>query len=184
MRVISAKVRATAGAFVEDASGEKMCICAALALIAAFHIGAGAAPGLGVGAPLNGKQVLPKDDPWNQDISSEPVDPSSAAIIARIGGHRHLHPDFGTVHNGEPNGIPYVIVSGDTKKQLVSFVDYGNESDRGPYPIPPDAPVEGGAGSDGDRHLLVIDRDNWMLYELWHARLVDIPTVGGELERR
>jgi hypothetical protein len=130
-------------------------------------------PDLGIDAPLNGKQVLPKDDPWNQDISSLPVDPASSAIIAKIGARRGLHPDFGTVYNGVPNGIPYIVVPGDAKKQSVSFVEYGDESDKASYPIPPDAPIEGGANSDGDRHVLVIDRDNWMLYELWHAKSFD-----------
>src|SRR5262249_35068237 len=47
--------------------------------------------------------------------------------------------------------------------------DAPDESDRGPYPIPKDAPIEGGPKSRGDRHILVIDRDNWKLYELFAA---------------
>jgi hypothetical protein len=148
----------------------RICICAVILSITGVAFAS--PPDLGIDASLNGKQVLPKDDPWNQDISSQPVDASSAVIIAKIGAHRPLHPDFGTVYNAVPDGIPYIIVPGDTKKRLVSFTDYGDESDKGPYPIPPEAPIEGGAGSDGDRHVLVLDRDNWMLYELWHARFV------------
>jgi hypothetical protein len=139
----------------------------------------GSPPDLGIDAPLHGKQIFPKGDLWNRDISSEPVDPASAAIIANIGAHRPLHADFGTVYNGAPNGIPYIVVSGGAKKQPVAFVEYGDESDKVPYPIPVEAPIEGGAGSDGDRHVLVIDRDNWMLYELWHARLIDDVAVSG-----
>jgi hypothetical protein len=46
---------------------------------------------------------------------------------------------------------------------------YDDESDPGPYPIPPDAPIEGGPASDGDRHVLVVDRDDCILYELYAA---------------
>jgi hypothetical protein len=112
--------------------------------------------------------VFPADNPWNQDISGEPVDPNSAALIASIGLDTALHPDFGTVWNGAPIGIPYVVVSGTQPKVPVTF-EYADESDPGPYPIPPDAPIEGGANSTGDRHILVIDRDNARLYELFAA---------------
>jgi hypothetical protein len=148
-----------------------MAMLAAVWMLASAALGG--VPDLGIDAPLNGKPVFLKDDRWNQDVSALPVDPASAAIIARIGAHRPLHPDFGTTYNGRPNGIPYIVVPGDTKKLRVSFVEYGDESDQSPYPITPNAPIEGGAGSDGDCHVLVIDRDNWMLYELWHAKSFD-----------
>ena len=61
-----------------------------------------------------------------------------------------------------------VVVAGSTPKVNVTF-DYADESDAGPYPIPPSPPIEGGNGSSGDRHILMIDRDNWMLYELYAA---------------
>jgi hypothetical protein len=125
-------------------------------------------PAPGTGASLAGKQVFPADNPWNTDISSQPVDPNSVALIASIGMSTGLHPDFGTVWNGAPNGIPYVVVSGTQSKVPVTF-DYAGESDPGPYPIPPNAPIEGGAGSTGDRHVLVVDKDNWKLYELFAA---------------
>jgi len=122
----------------------------------------------GAGASLAGKQVFPADNPWNADISSQPVDPNSDNLIAGIGLNTSLHADFGTVWNGAPNGIPYVVVSGTQPKVPVSF-DYADESDPGPYPIPPDAPREGGANGSGDRHVLVIDQDHWKLYELFAA---------------
>lgn len=122
----------------------------------------------GNGASLNGKPIFPADNPWNQDISSEPVDPNSAALIASIGADRGLHPDFGTVWNGAPNGIPYIVVAGNQRKVPVSF-EYADESDAGPYPLPANAPIEGGTNGDGDRHVIVIDRDNWRLYELFAA---------------
>jgi hypothetical protein len=135
----------------------------------------GAQPDLGPNASLHGKQVFPADNPWNEDISAAPVDPNSSALITSMGLNTGLHADFGTVWNGAPNGIPYVVVSGAQQKVPITFTDYGDESDPGPYPVPPDAPVEGGAGGTGDRHVIVIDRDNWKLYELYTA----YPVNGG-----
>jgi hypothetical protein len=132
-------------------------------------------PDLGANTSLHGKAVFPADDPWNQDISQSNVDANSTKLIASIGAKLPLHPDFGTTYNGAPNGIPYVIVSGQQAKVAVSF-DYADESDAGPYPIPPDAPIEGGPKSDGDRHVLVLDRDNWILYEMWNSK----PQNGGK----
>lgn len=115
-----------------------------------------------------GKRLFPDDNPWNQDISKAPVDPNSANLIASIGNDRPVHPDFGTVWQGAPSGIPYVVVSGKQPKVPITY-QYGDESDPGPYPVPPDAPVEGGRKSKGDRHVLVLDRDNWKLYELFSS---------------
>jgi hypothetical protein len=118
--------------------------------------------------------MFPADNAWNTDISADPLDPASATLISACGGTAALHPDFGTVFNGAPNGIPYVVVHGSQPKVPVTF-QYSDESDKGPYPIPPDAPIEGGAGSTGDRHVLVVDVDNWKLYELFDAH----PANGG-----
>jgi hypothetical protein len=126
-------------------------------------------PDLGPGASLHGKRVLPADNPWNEDISGLPVDANSANLIASMGLGTGLHPDFGTVWAGAPNGIPYIVVSGTQTKVAISFTPYGSESDPGPYPVPPDAPIEGGPNGSGDRHVIVIDRDNWKLYELYSA---------------
>lgn len=98
-----------------------------------------------------------------------PVDENSNAYIATIGPEKPLHPDFGSgTWEGEPIGIPYVIVRGTQPKVPVAFY-YADESDPGPYPIPRDAPIEGGPNSDGDRHVLVIDQYNCILYELFYA---------------
>jgi hypothetical protein len=132
-------------------------------------------PDLGPGASLHGKQLFPPDNPWNQDISATPVDPNSDNLIASIGLNTGLHPDFGTVYNGAPNGIPYIVVAGNQSLAPLNFTAYGDESDPGPYPVPPNAPIEGGPNSTGDRHVLVIDRDNWKLYELGYA----FPINGG-----
>lgn len=119
-----------------------------------------------------GCQVFPPDNPWNTDISDLPVHPLSDAYIDAIGRDENLHPDFGTVWEDAPNGIPYLIVSGHQLKVPVSF-EYEDESDAGPHPIPPDAPIEGGPDSDGDRHVIVIDDDNCILYELFDAHPIN-----------
>ncbi|HMF55452.1 MAG TPA: hypothetical protein VK619_03760 [Pyrinomonadaceae bacterium] len=130
-------------------------------------------PDLGPGASLHGKRVFPADNAWNQDVSQATVDPNSANLIASMGLSVGLHPDFGTIWAGAPNGIPYVIVSGAQQRVAVTFTDYGDESDAGPYPVPPDAPIEGGPNGTGDRHVIVIDRDNWILYEMFSASPVN-----------
>ncbi|HYJ79082.1 MAG TPA: hypothetical protein VEW03_05760 [Longimicrobiaceae bacterium] len=135
--------------------------------------GGGGTSGLGPGASLGGRRPFPADNAWNRDVSGDPVDPASSTLLAACGGlDRGLHPDFGTVWNGAPNGIPYVVVAGSQGKVPVTFY-YDRESDPGPYPVPPNAPVEGGSSGTGDRHVLVVDRDSWKLYELFDARPVD-----------
>ena len=128
---------------------------------------------LGIGASLNGAVPFPADNAWNADISAAPADPNSDAIIASIGSGSFLHADFGSgTWNGAKIGIPYVVVASTQSRVMINFTDYGDESDPGPYPVPPTAPVEGvlfdGSGG-GDRHVLVIDRDNNRLYELYSA---------------
>ncbi len=135
---------------------------------------------LGAGASLNGAIPFPANNAWNTDISGAPVDANSDALIASIGLTRGLHPDFGAgLYEGAPIGIPYVVVSSAQPKVAVTFTDYGDESDPGPYPIPADAPIEGqqanGSTFGGDRHVLVIDRDANRLYETGNS----YPQAGG-----
>ncbi len=132
--------------------------------------------------PLVGRQVFPTTNWWNADVSAVPVDPRSASLIDFISGRtatnrtpvRHLHPDFGPA----PYGFPYVVVAGDEPRVPLAFVAYGSESDSGApglpgYPIPDEARtqphyIEGdviGGGTSGDRHMLIVDRDRWLLYE-------------------
>ncbi len=122
--------------------------------------------GSGTGPTIAKCPVFPSDNAWNQVVSSLPIHPNSANYIASINSTKqYLHPDFGS----DPTyGIPYVVVSGSQPKVPITFTDYGDESDPGPYPIPPNAPVEGG-GTGGDQHVLTIDGDNCKLYELFNA---------------
>ncbi len=125
------------------------------------------------GAALGGRRPFPADNAWNTDVSASSVDPKSSTLIASC-GLRNLHPDFGTVWDGAPNGMPYIVVHAGQPTVPVAF-DYDDESDAGPYPIPANAPIEGGASSTGDRHVLIVDVDAWKLYELYDAH----PLNGG-----
>lgn len=119
--------------------------------------------------------IFPADNSWNQDISTAAVDPYNSQIIAALGTSR-LKADFGSgLWDGAPIGIPFDVVCGSQPKVTVTFRanaydgDYGSESDKGPYPIPLNAPIEG--NGQGDSHVLVIDKDNKILYELYNASL-------------
>ena len=137
---------------------------------------------------FSARQVFPANNWWNLDISSAPVDPRSRSLIDWISGRtaqnptatRRVHPDFGP----PPYGIPYIGVGGDQSLTPVMFTPYGSESDAGApgrppgYPIPDEARtqtnfIEGavpGGGANGDRHLIIVDRDRWLLYETWATR--------------
>jgi hypothetical protein len=112
--------------------------------------------------------TLPADDIWNTPVDQFPVSPSSSTYINTIGANSPVHPDFGTVYNGAPNGIPFITVPGTQTKYPVTF-QYASESDPGPYAVPLTAPIEGGSSSTGDRHAIAIDTDNCILYELYAA---------------
>jgi hypothetical protein len=112
---------------------------------------------------------LPADNIWHADVSRLPVHPHSAAYIASMGLDRTVHADFGSgLWEGGPIGIPFTTVGAGQPRVPVRF-GYDDESDPGPYPIPPGAPIEGGPSADGDRHVLVVDRDACVLYELFDA---------------
>jgi hypothetical protein len=110
--------------------------------------------------------ILPAGNALNRDISREPVNPNSARYIASIGEGLHLHADFGS---NPGYGIPFAVVGPHQPKVPIEFTEYGEESDPGPYPVPAGAPVEG-AGEEGDQHVLVVQEQTCILYELYHAR--------------
>jgi hypothetical protein len=118
---------------------------------------------------LSGIQVFPADNYWHWDISAYPLHPNSANLVASVGKTVSLHPDFGSVYEGAPFGIPYIVVDKSQAKVAINYTDYGDESDPGPFPIPLNAPIEGGGDADGDRHVIVVDKDARMLYELYSA---------------
>lgn len=118
----------------------------------------------------NNIKVFPSNNVWNQDISNLKVHPKSTQFINSIGLNRSLHPDFGSFWKGKANGMQPVFVSGSQQKVFVNFL-YADESDRGPYPIPENCPIEGGGDlyqGSGDRHAIIIDKDNHKLYELFN----------------
>jgi hypothetical protein len=127
----------------------------------------GPPPSAGTGdqnGSLGSCPVFPADNAWNTDVSGAPLHPNSASFITQINadGGDFLHADFG---GGGVYGIPYIAVPGTEPKVPVTFTDWPEESDPGPYPIPLGAPIEGG----GDRHVLAIDRDACKLYEMYNA---------------
>jgi hypothetical protein len=141
-----------------------------LALIAAVltTLAAAAAPALSATPRVGGCPVFPRDNPWNQRVDRLPLVPNSAAIVTSIGLRDTMHADFGSgLWEGGPIGIPFTTV-GSQARVPVRF-DYADESDRGPYPIPARAPIEGGRNADGDRHVIVVDRKRCRLYELFAA---------------
>ncbi len=140
---------------------------AIIALGGAVLLGLGSVQAQGGPPTVAGCTVFPADNLWNTRVDSALVHPNSAAYIANINANAensrqlNLHPDFGA----DPTyGIPWATVPGSQPLVPVDFY-YPDESDPGPYPIPPDAPVEAG----GDRHVLIIDQDNCILYEMFDS---------------
>ncbi len=113
---------------------------------------------------IAGCRVFPSNNAWNMRVDGLQVHPQSAAWVSTIGSSTKLHPDFGPPAIDGPIGIPFVSVPGSQPFVPIVF-DVDDESDPGPYPIPPDAPIEGGSDSSGDRHVLVVDAGNCHLYE-------------------
>jgi hypothetical protein len=136
----------------------------AVALALAAAPAASAAPTLG-GCPIFPDSTAVNHGTyadWNRDVSQLPVHPSTSAYVSSIGAGDHLHPDFGS---NRAYGIPFVVVAASQKRLPVRFTAYGDESDPGPYPIPPTAPVEAG----DDRHVLALQQGSCQLYELFGA---------------
>lgn len=120
-----------------------------------------------------GCPVFPGDNIWNTPVDNLPVHSRSNEYIENIGLSARAHADFGAGDwppgSGAPIGIPYITVPSTQAKVLIHYTDYGDESDAGPFPIPTNAPIEGGRSSDGDRHVLVVEQGSCRLYELYRA---------------
>jgi hypothetical protein len=123
---------------------------------------------------IAGCPIFPASNPWNQRVDKLPVAANSATMIRSIGLDAPVHADFGSgLYDGQPIGIPYNVVPAGRPKVRVSF-EYADESDQGPYPIPPQPKIEGGS----DHHVLIVEQGTCRLYELggaektagaWHA---------------
>lgn len=113
--------------------------------------------------------VFPADNIWNTPIDQLPVSPNSSTYVNTIGAATGVHADFGSgLWDGGPIGIPFVTVPGTQTKYPASFT-YASESDPGPYAVPLNAPIQGGSASTGDRHVISIDVDDCILYEMYAA---------------
>ena len=138
-----------------------------LAVVAAATAALGGASAQALRLPAAPRcPIFPADNPWNQRVDRLPVAKRSAAIVAAIGAGETLHADFGSgLWQGSRIGIPVTVVGSGTRRVRVTF-DYADESDAGPYPIPPGVRIEGGS----DRHAVIVDRDSCRLYELYALR--------------
>jgi hypothetical protein len=144
----------------------RVAIVAGLLLTAAGGVAA-AATQYPYGRGTGGCPLFPASSPWRENVAKLPLSPLSSTYIATIGAGIDLHPDFGS---NLTYGIPYVVVPASQPKLAIHFTAYGAQSDKGPYPVPAGAPVEGGASSTGDRHVLVLQSGSCKLYELYSAQ--------------
>ena len=130
----------------------------------------GVLPGTG---PGSGCPVFPANSIWNARVDALPVHTRSAQYVARIGATANVHADLGSgvwrPGSTSPIGIPYVTVGATQPDAPIHFTSWPEESDPGPYPVPANAPIEGGPASSGDRHVIVVDRDDCVLYEMFYA---------------
>lgn len=145
-----------------------------LATVVAF---APLGPALAAGPVIAGCPVFPADNIWNTPVDALPVHPRSDDYVASIGAEAPLKADFGAgLYEGAPIGIPFVAVPAGQPMVAIHFAPFGDEteayaeeSDAGPFPVPADAPIEGGPAATGDRHVIVVEEENCTLYELYKA---------------
>jgi hypothetical protein len=169
MRLLSAVVSIAVLAGCAGGSSTPSAGIAGLAQSARTTAGTSSGPPVVGGCQMFPAQTNPPSGEswWNTDVSQLPLDPKSDQYIAALPGN--LHPDFG---ENPTYGIPFVIVPASQKKVPVSFT-YASQSNKGPYPIPPNAPIEGGSNSSGDRHVLVLQSGTCKLYEMYDAHPID-----------
>jgi len=151
--------------------------------VAAFSFGwAAFSPAQSASPTVGGCPVFPADHIWNTPVDKMPVDPRSQQYIATIGAEKPLRADFGSgLYEGAPIGIPFVVVPMKQPKVAINFRAFEDEepatdeSDPGPYPIPRDAPIEGGPDSKDDRHVIVVQEGSCTLFEIYKA----VPNADG-----
>jgi hypothetical protein len=137
-------------------------------LVAVLALGPAVAA-CGPQVPETSCPMFPADSHWHADVRGLPARANSTAMVGQVGTTAALKADFGSgLWDGGPIGIPYVVVPADQPRVTVRF-EWEDESDPGPYPVPSDAPIEGGPGSDGDRHVIVVDEGACRLYEMYSA---------------
>lgn len=133
-------------------------------------------PPSGTVVTVGGCRVFPADNAWNRNVSADPAAANSSALLSVMSPGSLVHLDLGTTE--EYYGIPYSVVPADQPVVPIAYgtdgADYSDESDPGPMPIPLDTPIEGGSGADpnpssGDRHVLVVQQGDCVLYELYNA---------------
>ncbi len=123
-------------------------------------------------------EVFPPNNPWNLVVEDWPLHPNSKNIIDTIGTKKPLryNPD-----------MAFVLVPPNQRKIDVKLTSYPGESDKGPYPVPDNTPIEGWPvhykdlsldqvqrkKEEGDRHAIVVDPVNRMLYEFYQMRKTD-----------
>jgi hypothetical protein len=146
---------------------------AVVAALVASTLATGGTAAVGAGRTVPGTScpVFPSTSVWHADVSRLPVHDRSAQWLSHMSTDRDLHPDFGPSYGEQPlpYGIPITVVGGDHPKVRVRF-EYADESDRVRYPLGRDTRIEGGRGSDGDRHAIVVDKSTCKLYETWATR--------------
>jgi hypothetical protein len=101
--------------------------------------------------------MFPANHVFNARIDSLPVHPMSSTYIAELGAGP-AHPDWGSA---TPGGYPMNVVRGNSVPAATVYIDWPFTSDKPPFPIPSNALI----GSGVDAHLIVLDRDNCLLYE-------------------
>ncbi len=118
------------------------------------------------GPEIAGCPVFPADNIWNTPVDTLPVAAASGKHIAAIGASKPLHADFG---QDLTSGIPFNFVLEGARRIRIPF-EYGSESEPGPWPVPPNPKIEGGRDATGDRHILIVDSKDCVLYELFEMK--------------
>jgi hypothetical protein len=151
-------------------SRQAACLTTAVTLVTTTALVGNNPAGAASARPLPGTSctVFPANNYWHADISGLPVNKHSAAWMSHMSPDSDLHPDFGPSYGAQPvpYGIPYTVVAHSHHRVHVHFT-YASESDGVGYPLGSDSLIEGGAGADGDRHVLIVDRKTCRLFELY-----------------